>query len=242
MIKFKIGNQQYSIENLRLRDLYAIQSQNPIEIISQLSSAPVSEIRKLRPHQFYPLWESVEKLFHIPANIPVHTEIRLNGNHYGLLHFDEITVGELADIELLTHAPDADSRVHELLAILYRPVTGYLGNVYTIEEYDLKKSRARSKDFLDIELDKIRGATNFFLSFVNQSIKAIKNSLPTENLTPLQKDILELLEPGKTFFTSAQARIHSNLNKHLDLTLEQLSTTWQDARMKPKDLNNNTIK
>lgn len=245
MIKFTIAGETYSIDSIKVKDLYVIKEKQWYEgtnsaagIISHLSGCPEEHVRKLKPYQFVPLWNEVQKLFEVKDDNPVHTEIKLNGKHYGLIHMDEITVGELADAEVLMHHPQADYKTHELLAIIYRPVTGYWGSTYTIEDYDSKKAAENAKDFLELDLDVMRGATAFFLSFAEHCTKAIVDSLKLEmNRNPqavnqLSQTLLELLEAGKTSSTSARQRILSDLNKQLDSMLEQPSTILPEKEMK----------
>jgi hypothetical protein len=248
MIKFKIGKEEYTIDKVRLKDLYVMREKSWYEgtnaaagIISHLSGCPEDDIRKLRPYQFVPLWNEVQKLFEVKEDNPLQTEIRIGDKHYGLLHMDEISVGELADAELIMHSHNADYRTHELLAILYRPVTGYWGSTYVIEEYDSKKHGANAEDFLELDLDAMRGATAFFFAFAEACTRAIVDSLRLEMeknpqaVNQLSETLLRLLEPGKTYSTSARERLLLNLNEHLDSMSAQLSTTSQENATKQKD-------
>ena len=245
MIKFSIKGETYSIDKIRVRDLYVIKEKQWFEgtasaagIISHLTGCPEEDIRSLKPYQFIPLWQEVQKLFEVKEDNPLHTEIKIGDKHYGLLHMDEITVGELADAEILMHSPNADYKTHELLAILYRPVTGYWGKTYVIEEYDSKKAKDRADEFLDMDLDVMRGATAFFLSFAEHCTKVIVDSLKLEmkknpeRVNQLSQTLLELLEAGRTSSTSARTRILSDLTQQLDLMLEQPSTILPENEMK----------
>jgi hypothetical protein len=248
MIKFTIGKENYSIEKIKVKDLYKIKEMQWFDgtnaaagIVSYLSGCPEEDIKKLKPYQFIPLWNQVQELFAVKEENPVHTEIKINGNHYGLLHMDEITVGEIADAELIMHRSDADYKTHELLAILYRPVTGYWGTTYSIEEYDSKKAQARAVDFLELDLDVMRGATAFFLSFADHCTRTIVDSLRQEmkkspaRVKQLQETLLKLLEHGQTYSTSARENLLSNLNEQLDSMLEQPLTSSLENEMKQND-------
>ena len=248
MIKFTINKESYTIDNIKVKDLYVIKEKQWWEgtnsaagIISYLSGCPEEDVRKLKPYQFVPLWNQVQELFAVKEENPVHTEIKINGKHYGLLHMDEITVGEIADAELIMHHPQADYKTHELLAILYRPVTGYWGSTYTIEDYDSKKHGANAKDFLEMDLDVMRGATAFFLSFVDHCTNHMINSLKEQmqkdpnRVKELSETLLKLLEPGQTFSTSAREKLLWNLNERLDSMLEQPLTTSLENETKQND-------
>ena len=248
MIKFKIDKEVYEISNIKLKDLYVLKEKSWYEgtnaaagIVSHLSGCPEEDIKRLKPYQFIPLWNQVQELFAVKEDNPVHTEIRLGDSHYGLIHMDEITVGELADAELIMHSANADYRTHELLAILYRPVTGYMGKTYTVEDYDSKKAKARSDEFLELDLDVMRGATAFFFALEQACTATIVDSLKAEmtkvphKIHQLSETLTKLLELGQTSSTSAQTRMYSSLIAQLDSTLDRPSTILPESETKPKD-------
>jgi hypothetical protein len=255
MIKFTIQDKPYYIDKIRLEDLYVIREKQWYEgtgaaagIVAHLSGCPEEDVKRLKPYQFLPLWQQVEQMFSVKEDNPVQVEIRLGEEHLGLVHMDELTIGELADAEVIMHSHNADARTHELLAILYRPVTGYWGKTYTVEEYDSKKCRDRADLFLKMDLDVMRGATAFFFAFEQACTKVIVDSLrPTIKESPqkirlLSETLLKLLVPGKTSFTSARERVLSSLNEQLDSMSGRDSTSWLASETKPKDSRSNTRK
>jgi hypothetical protein len=90
--------------------------------------------------------------------------ISLNGKEYGFHpNFDELTLGEYADIEVL-FKNDIHKNLPELMAILYRPVTMKGKNgVYTIEAYDGNTS-IRAEEFKQMKASMVQGALLFFWS------------------------------------------------------------------------------
>lgn len=252
-MKITVNGVNYKIGSIKLRDLYVIQEKQWYEgknanvgIVSMLSSCPEDDLRALPTGEFANIWSEVEKLFDVTDPAPL-LEVELKGIKYGMTDLNQLTVGEFADAELITHDPKADYKTHELLAILYRPITGVYKGKNTIEPYDSYRCKLRADDFLDFELNHIRGATSFFLSSLDQSTQTILNSLKSKiaeneegtmpEIVKVQKQLLKLLEPGVISSTYAQETILSDLNKQLSSAYEQLSTTLLEEKMPPKKQN-----
>ena len=115
--------------------------------------------------------------------------ILLDGVEYGFHpNFDELTLGEYADIEML-FKDDINKNLPELMAILYRPVTKKGKNgVYDIEAYDGNIS-IRAEEFKQMKANMVQGALLFFWSlgsdllrilpsFLTQRLKEMKEQLP----------------------------------------------------------------
>ena len=80
----------------------------------------------------------IEKVLAWLKTPPEKTEVRdrftMDGVEYGLVpDMDNLTVGEFADLE--NQCEEADKNMHEILAILYRPVVRTVSNWYEIEPY-----------------------------------------------------------------------------------------------------------
>lgn len=199
---FTIGLKRYNVRDIKVKDLYYIldtekygDREGALHIVSHLSGCPKEDLNKLKPFQFNPLWGMItDKIKMVEA--PLHTEIKLNGTHYGFIKLDEITVGELADLELLKVAGNKENNTHKILSILYRPITGYIGNKYTIEEYDGTKTLERSDDFLELDLDIMNGAIFFFITFI-QTFTNRMSGLLVEELRTIQADTTQ--KPNKEF-------------------------------------------
>tara|TARA_R110000744_G_scaffold205030_9_gene323796 strand:- start:283 stop:876 length:594 start_codon:yes stop_codon:yes gene_type:complete len=69
-----------------------------------------------------------------PKNTEVRDRFTMDGVEYGLVpDMDNLTVGEFADLE--KNCEEADKNMHEIMAILYRPVVRTVSNWYEIEPY-----------------------------------------------------------------------------------------------------------
>lgn len=221
--RFTIGLKRYEVRDIKVKDLYFIidtEKYQPktaaVEIISHLSGCPVEDLKKLKPYQLNPLFGLImDKLSNNQA--PLQTEIKLKGEHYGFIKLDELTIGELADLELIKADADGNKKAHEILSILYRPVTGFWRDKYTIEDYDGVKSRARAEDFLELDLDVMVGAIFFLTSFIQTYTNLMKERLE-EELIQTMKEVVDTtpkpnkawLNSGQRFFTRWLDKIHLN--------------------------------
>ena len=103
--------------------------------------------------------------------------IHLNGKEYGFHpNFDELTLGEYADIEML-FKNDIHKNLPELMAILYRPITNKGQNgVYTIEAYDGNTS-IRTEEFKQMKASMVQGALLFFWNLGTELVKILPSFL-----------------------------------------------------------------
>lgn len=224
MIKFSINNKKYKIEKIRIKDLYYIldamkyeEKEAGIKIISELSGAPESEVALLKTYQFNPLYSLLVEKLKITRNYPLQTKIYLNGIKYGFINFENMTIGELADLEIIKADPKADYLTHQILSILYRPITKDREVDYEVEEYNGSKCKKRSEDFLELDVEVMYGAIFFLTTFIQISTKVIVNHLEEKvmetakdhkgELSPQNK---KLLDTGLRSFTLSLGKIHSN--------------------------------
>lgn len=222
--RFTIGLKKYEVRDIKVKDLYYIMDTEKYEpktaavkIIEHLSDCPEKELMRLKPYQINPLFEMIMNELR-KKEAPLKTEIVLNGEKYGLIKLDEITIGELADIELIKADAEGDKKAHELLSILYRPIVGRYRKTYILENYDGSKSRIRAEDFLDLDLDTMIGAIFFLTTFTEISTNHMKNHYILEaekilkethqDITPKQNKVSHSF--GQRFFTRWLGATHLN--------------------------------
>lgn len=224
MIKFSINNKKYKIEKIRIKDLYYIldamkyeEKEAGIKIISELSGAPESEVALLKTYQFNPLYSLLVEKLKITRNYPLQTKIYLNGIKYGFINFEDMTIGELADLEIIKADPKADYLTHQILSILYRPITKDREVDYEVEEYNGAKCKKRSEDFLELDVEVMYGAIFFLTTFIQISTKVIVNHLEEKVMETAKDHKGELspqnkkqLDTGLRSFTLSLGKIHSN--------------------------------
>ena len=185
MINFSIEKTGYKIESIKLKDLYYIMDQVKYEpktagvnIVAELSGAPVGKIKKLKSFQFAPLYALIDEMIKY-KEVPLKRVLNLNGTEYGFIPFDELTIGELADLEIIKADSRADFLTHEVLSILYRPIIKKKGDEYEVEEYDGARCKRRSNDFLEVDLEVVYGAIFFFHNFHTNFHRSYAKSLGT---------------------------------------------------------------
>jgi hypothetical protein len=254
MIEFSIGRKDYTIDKIKVKHYYQIQDlqfldgvDSQLRFISAISECPETELKKLTKSEFTELWIAVyETYLTQKRDQPLQKIITLNDTVYGIVHLDELTVGEFADLDVIQNDPLREKKLHQMMSILYRPLKGQWknGKYYQVEPYDSKKCNERSEDFLELELDVVMGATNFFLAIANYSLNRMLDSLETQMETKEEKLILEdlrwtinqLLEDGLSSSSSSQEKILSNLTVLQKSILERLSTMQPTSKTKTSSL------
>lgn len=242
-LEFKIKGVEYQVKEPTIRDYYKLQHElaqqdinAKINIISHLSECPIKELKRLDKHQFVILWDAlVDQYLNISETAPFHRNFLFNGKLYGFLDMAQVTLGEFADMDVLKADPQAQKKLHAMMAILYRPAVQITENWMEVEPYDSDSAQQRTEEFLDLPLKYVYGALNFFLQISKYLYENIVDSLiKTEEMTETQKEVLqlssqimlELLETGTTSFSSAQETISPKLERLSELAqLESLTTS-----------------
>jgi len=138
--------------------------------------------------------------------------ITINGKSYGLTNVKKLTVGEMSDIDVLKHPPILNFNLHQIMAILYRPLVSKLP--FKIDESTSEGFEERAELFAEKMPVKVALNTAvFFLNILGSLNGATKDSLDQTNQNPTTKKkttkerILKLLEVGIRLFTSLQKTI-----------------------------------
>lgn len=259
MIEFSIGRKDYKIDKIKIKHYYEIQDLQfldgmnaQLKFISSISECPEDELRKLDKSTFTTLWHAVyDRFLTKKRDQPLMRTLHLNGIDYGICHFDEMKVGEFADLDVLQNDPLREKKLHLMMAILYRPLVGQWkdGKYYQVEPYDSSKCLERSEDFLELDLDVVFGATSFFLTIAKYSLNRTLDSLEKTMLTGEEKLILDdvrwtvsqLLEDGLSSSHSSQVKILSSLTVLQNSISERLSTMQLTSKTKQNSLKSKLI-
>ena len=129
----EITLQQYQ-EITALEDQYDSDIHRVMAAIRVLTKADEKQLMQISSKDI----PRIEKVLAWLKTPPEKTEVRdrftMDGVEYGLVpDMDNLTVGEFADLE--NQCEEADKNMHEILAILYRPVVRTVSNWYEIEPY-----------------------------------------------------------------------------------------------------------
>lgn len=116
--------------------------------------------------------------------------ITIDGIKFGFHpNLKSITFGEWLDcIEFSKNYPHTIDR---LMAVLYRPVTSEINDVYTIEEYDSNKNEHYAKYMRKVKLPLVNGCMLFFSTLTTDLLSNFPEFLE-EEMSKLKKELEEL--------------------------------------------------
>jgi hypothetical protein len=225
-IEFEIGGETYSIGEITIKQYYEIEpllqsdnNKSQFELMSILSGCEVSKLKKLRIDQWTLLWSALNNFMSSYFSLDIskiEREFSFGGVKYGIVSLNEMSIGEFADLDVILSSPNSSKRVHEALAILYRPIVkkGLFKN--KILDYDEIDFEEQSEIFKDLSLKYVKSAISFFLlsgraSYVSTVSYLIDEILKAKMDKKTQKEMLEttmlLLEVGGVRSTHSQVII-----------------------------------
>jgi hypothetical protein len=251
MIEFKINGEEYKIGEITIQNYYDIYTnlakQGPtvqLEILSALSKCPIATLKTLEQTQFATLWnELVNGPLNLHDDLPFHKHIAVNGKMYGFTDVKKLSIGELADMDVLRNDPRKEQLLHKMMAVVYRPALDITDDWVITKEYDPDTVEERAKEFLDMPIAYVFGAMSFFLLIKNYSIEAIVDSLKTtEEMTPQEIEMVELtkqvtlrlLETGTQPSSLWQTEMLEKLEKLQNLASTTVSTGSLTTKTKPE--------
>jgi hypothetical protein len=226
---FKIGSKAYAFKDLTLRKYYEIkkilESQDKdkeFSIVSCMTDCPVQDLKRLTFADWLLLWAEAEhKLTNLQGDAgAIRPIIEHEGVKYGLPKIEELTVGEFADLDIIMSAGNAESKMAEIAAVLYRPILTQKGEKITLKPYDTDGFTERVELFQDFPLSAIKSANSFFLQSADLLLKSTADSLlktqETKLISPKDLDNLRSLlqpDPGGTPSTYWLGKILSDFKQ-----------------------------
>ncbi len=223
-IDFEIGNKKYKIAGLTVGDWYHIQDEmllNPhsaLSITSYLSGCPEEELRKLPQDSWSILWETVQKFIEDAKTPKEHVAkyITSGGIKYHLINQDKMSIGEFADLDILISSPGSEKKLHEIAAILYRPLVDG-----EIESYNTETYKQRAELFKLLPLQESIKVLNFFLLFAHRYLsntvdylnQQLKEETVPENKEMLQTTLRLLQEAGTKLLSFSLTKESWSLNQ-----------------------------
>lgn len=223
MITFKIEDRSYSIKNITIGDYYNIKTsfilddlEGKYQILKYLSGCPEEDMVRIPLNELQQIFALIEVLLerHLLKSNDVVSKIEFKGVEYGLVDFDRMTLGEFVDLDIIVNDEKADNRLHEILAILYRPIEKKRLFSYDVAEYNAEDFKERSKLFLDLPLKYAKSATAFFLCLGLVSLGATEIFLKRtkkENRKALSKIVKLWQEAGTQQSSLLQIKIQLKL-------------------------------
>lgn len=257
IIEFNIKNQEYKIDELTISQYYKIQNllvtegmSAKLKIVSLLSGASTKELGTLDNYQFLSLWQAcIEGPLNHSDNHPLYKHLVLNGNLYGFMEFSKMSIGEFADMEVLKQDPQKQSKLHVMMAVLYRPATQITGDWIVTDPYDGESVMERAELFKDMPLKYVYGALSFFLQvqkiLLNNIVDSLTSAMTEEMMKELTKEqkelvslmtqfILEWQETGLIPSTDSQEMILPSYKRLQELAQSVSSTTLLTEKTKTR--------
>lgn len=227
---FIILEKEYFFNDVTLRRYYELQRilSNPedgaeYDIVTALTDCPKEILMKLKYSVWLQIWEEAQ--LELMSLADTKTEnvkpiIEFNGVKYALPDVNSLTLGEFVDLDLLLNSPNAETKLNQIAAILYRPLIKSKKNSNEIEEYDAELCQERAELFMDLPIHYIKSANSFFLQYANSSLKNTVDYLlqnpQTKKLDQSDQELLKNLSQqgfGGISSTHSLEKILLNLQK-----------------------------
>jgi hypothetical protein len=243
-IRFVAKENAYEIRELTIKDYYEVKTNfivNSIDekyyLFNKLSKCPIEDLKTIPGEYWIELWAQLEVMLanSLLKDLNVINKFTHNDVKYGLVNFDEMSIGEFADLDVILSSGNADSKIHEVLAILYRPIIKKTLFSYEIEPYEFKSFKERCQVFLDLPVKYGKSAISFFLCFglASTGLTQTYLALPKRKQKKMIQEAQKTMQfHGTEFSLDSQMKILSNSIGQLDSGLENLLTTLLGDTMK----------
>lgn len=182
-VRFEINDDKYVIEEIKIKDYYKIKTNLMLEgreaefqIVSNLSGCPIKDLKKIPLDDWEEISFGLEMILRIAfkERIKMVKSFKYEDVEYGLIDMNKMTVGEFSDLDVIVSSTTMEYKLHEIVAILYRPIIGKKWGKPVLEEYDYDGFKHRSNLFLNIDLSIAQSILGFFLTSAQASIKVMK--------------------------------------------------------------------
>ena len=159
--------------------------------IATLSNMPEQLINELSIKDVAIIMSRIAELQHNQKD-SLKRIIEINGVEYGFHpDLDSITLGEYADIETFIKS-GIETKLPELMSVLYRPITEKKNDIYTIAAYD-GDIRMRAEEMKQMSAEEVQSALVFFWnlgrelslilpSYLMERLKEMSQQLPQNPL------------------------------------------------------------
>tara|TARA_R100001440_G_scaffold8122_2_gene15669 strand:+ start:5654 stop:6232 length:579 start_codon:yes stop_codon:yes gene_type:complete len=132
--------------------------------LSCFIDVPIQLLEGCKKSDIDAVMQELHKLIETKANTDLNMIITIDNVDYGFhpnLH--ELKLKEFVDLD--TKLEGGWLNMHNVMAILYRPITEQKGDKYKVEEYDYISANKRAELFKDnLSINTVNGASSFFLN------------------------------------------------------------------------------
>ena len=173
-------------------DEEATDERKQLVLVSTLTGAPKLLLEKAKKNVIDQAVEELEQVMSKEASKQLNLVIEIDGVEYGFhpnLH--DLRLKEFVDLD--NKLGNGWEDMHEVMAILYRPITKKKGDKYRIEDYDFKTAKKRAEMFKDeLSVDTVNGAAAFFLSIAVGYLNITRKFSETMNRRQRRKAIRQM--------------------------------------------------
>ena len=176
-----------------------------MNVFQIVTGCDMEEIRIIPAEILDTMWnEFVHNCFDL-GDGSVDNIITIDGKSYGLINVKGLTVGEMADIDVLKNHPVLNFNLHKIMAILYRPLISKLP--FKIEPYSNETFEERAELFAEKMPVKVALNTAVFFLNILGNLKEVTKDFLAKPKAEKKKKILNALisvalEVGIRLFTS----------------------------------------
>jgi len=161
-----------------------------LKSISTLCDIPTSIVKRLKINDIKTIYHKLSELISKPVNKSIFNKIKIKDAMYGFHpNLDEMSLGEFVDLE--DNCKEGIEGLHNVLSILYRPITEEKGNKYNIEPYNNKHIENASL-FQEVSIDVVNGVMIFFYTLGSKCLRS-SNLYSSLNL---QNQVQEVIMDG----------------------------------------------
>lgn len=199
-MKIEINNKSYYLDAITLEDHYIVQtevalnSQPEFFVASYLTGCSEKELRSLTLEEWGYVWYLIETHIQLENSRLERAEkvIILDNVKYGLIDVNKMSIGEFADLDVILNDKSGfDTKIHEMLAILYRPLLPD----GSVEKYDIDTVTERANRFRKMRIAEAKLGLAFFLSSELQYLRAmLASSAIQETITQSMPDLKEIIQ------------------------------------------------
>ncbi len=123
------------------------------------------------------------------------TIIEHDETEYGLMsEIHKLNFGGWVDLEFLT-TDGVEKNIHQIMALMYRPIIEKTDKGYVIEEYDHDSMIERAEIFKELPIDYFWGVSNFFFNLVKAYTENMKASLEYQRTKEKALTRLKMMNP-----------------------------------------------
>jgi hypothetical protein len=250
--KFTIDKTTYEFKEITFRNYIELSKLvnfpdkgSEYKLVELLTDCPVDTLMKLKFEEWLLIWnEAIFRITNINGDAnDIQPIIEFKGKKYSLPKVEDMTIGEFADLDILT-SENNENKLPQIAAVLYRPVIKESKGNVEIEAYDSKTTAERAEEFLDLPITSIKSANSFFLRFVESSLKNTVDSLMTaEVMKTMPQNVQEVYQNflqhglGGDYSIPLLETILSDFLKQRDSHSVQRLTGYRGGKTKSKKNN-----